>query len=171
MLSQSSSLSGRRRRLVEARLRPPPKPSMQFSRTGLSPRRVFTQCKTGSKWPCLAPIRSILPTSILRHCLLGFSQKELIHGIAFTHSSSFSPRPSQPAAFPSPLGCLSRGHAAFPALVVLFGCPTTRPASLPISLFAYRVAYPVVRNRTSPPGVTHRFPYPAARTHLGTMGE
>jgi len=33
--------SGRRRRLVEAHLRPPLKPSVQFSRTGLSPKCVF----------------------------------------------------------------------------------------------------------------------------------
>ena len=31
---------------------------------------------------------------------------------------------------------------AFTTLQVLFGCPTTRLASLPISLWAYRVTYP-----------------------------
>ena len=36
----------------------------------------------------------------------------------------------------------SIGHVAFTTLQVLFGCPTTRPASLPISLWAYRVTYP-----------------------------
>jgi hypothetical protein len=74
---------------------------------------------------------------------MGFSLMELIRAIALTRLLPVSPQPPLPAAFPSPLGCLPPGHTAFTALPVLFGCPTTRRASLPTSLFAYRVAYPV----------------------------
>ena len=73
---------------------------------------------------------------------MGFSLMELIRAIALTRLLPVSPQPPLPAAFPSPLGCLPRGHTAFTALPVLFGCPTTRQASLPTSLLAYRVAYP-----------------------------
>ena len=47
-------------------------------------------------------------------------------------------------------------HVAFTTLEVLFGCPTTRGASLLISQNAYRVTYPTPLGTTaSPPGVTH----------------
>ena len=67
---------------------------------------------------------------------------ELILTIALTHLVFCSPRPPLPAAFPSPLGCRSLGHEAFAPLQVLLGRPTTRPASLPTSLEAYKVADP-----------------------------
>ena len=47
-------------------------------------------------------------------------------------------------------------HMTFTTLEVLFGCPTTRGASLLTSHNAYRVAYPTPLGTTaSPPGVTH----------------
>jgi len=80
---------------------------------------------------------------------MGFSLKELIRAIALTRLLPASPQPPLPAAFPSPLGCLLRGHTAFTALPVLLGCPTTRRASLPTSSLTYRVAYP---DATQEPG-------------------
>ena len=44
--SSASQLSGRRRRRKSASLRPPPKPSVQFSRTGLSQRCPFSVVTT-----------------------------------------------------------------------------------------------------------------------------
>lgn len=74
---------------------------------------------------------------------MGFSLKELIRAIVFTHSRLYSSQLPLPAAFPSStLKLPSSGHAAFTALQVLFGSPTTRWASLPISLLAYRVTFP-----------------------------
>jgi len=86
---------------------------------------------------------------------MGFSLKELIRAIALTRLLPASPQPPLPAAFPSPLGCLLRGHAAFTALPVLLGCPTTRRASLPtsLSLIGSLILTPL-RNPASPPGVT-----------------
>jgi hypothetical protein len=62
-------------------------------------------------------------------------------------------QPLLPAAFPSSSPLPSTGHAAFTALSVLFGGPTPHPASLPTSLFAYRVAYSVA---TQKPGEVSR---------------
>ena len=74
---------------------------------------------------------------------MGFSLKELV--LAHRPYSSRCPVSSdhlcQPPS-PAHSAAASRGHAAFTALQVLFGRPTTHTASLPTSLSAYRVAYP-----------------------------
>ena len=75
-----------------------------------------------------------------------FHLRNLSSSSSLLISPPVSPRPPLPAAFPSPLGCRFPGHAAFTALQVLFGCPTTRTASLPTSLSLIGSLIPV------PPG-------------------
>ena len=48
-----------------------------------------------------------------------------------------------------------RVHIAFAMLSVLFGCPTAHAASLPISLFTYRVAYPAATPEPHEPSRGH----------------
>ena len=58
------------------------------------------------------------------------------------YSLAFQSFPTASAnRLPQPTRLPFSGHAAFTALMVLFGCPTTRKTSLPTSLFAYRVTY------------------------------
>jgi hypothetical protein len=130
-------------------------PACSFPALGFHQSAPSAALPTEHPWIPMVGAGLIQSSSFLGGGLLGFSQKELIHDSLFTHWRLSSPQPLWPVAFPSPRGCLRRGHAAFTALLVLFDRPTTRQASLPISLRAYRVAYPVPRNLTSPPGVTH----------------
>ena len=61
----------------------------------------------------------------------------------YSHASCFRPT-TFARRLPQPTSLPSSGHTAFTALQVLFGGPTTRRASLPTSLLAYRVAYPSI---------------------------
>lgn len=72
---------------------------------------------------------------------MGFSLKELIRVIAFTHFRLDSLNHFCSPPSPAPHSLPSCGHAAFTTLQVLFGDPTTHQALLPFSLIAYRVAY------------------------------
>ncbi len=87
--------------------------------------------------PVSGPSRYPLDPSIERvssaHEARVFHLKELIRLIVLTHSFAFSLQPPSPTDFPGPPGRHSRGHAAFTALPVLFGCPTARRASFPPS--------------------------------------
>src|SRR4030067_27580 len=86
---------------------------------------------------------------------------ELVQSLTVDATGALVPLDSPPAALPSPLGCRSLGHAAFTALQVLLGCPTTHPASLSISLALIGSLIPMpLGNRMSPPGVTSRSSVP-----------
>ncbi|MGA9808046.1 MAG: hypothetical protein WBQ56_10175, partial [Candidatus Sulfotelmatobacter sp.] len=84
-------------------------------------------------------------------------------------------RSNYPRLPPSPThsGRRLHGRAAFTALQVLLGSPTTGEASLALSLGAYRLAYRGATRELAPvlPRSRAALPYRAARKHLGTVGE
>ncbi len=116
-----------------ASLRPPLKRPVRFSRKPLSQRCRSEGSRKGYEWTFLSPVGLSQSASLLGRCRPGLSLKELIRVIGLTRSLAVSLRPPLPAAFPGPLGRRARDHPAFTGLEVLFGCPTTRRASLPTS--------------------------------------
>jgi len=72
-------VSGRRRRpILRASHRPPLKPSVRISRTGLSQKYAIRAAHGSVRYgQTYAPIEELQPACFLRHWLLGFSQKEV----------------------------------------------------------------------------------------------
>jgi len=102
--------------------------------------------------PCsgwIEPFRKSPRTLTYGFFTQGTYPRHRLYSLSGLYSSSHSCPPPSPASSPLP----SSGHAAFTALSVLLGGPTPHPASLPTSLFAYRVAYSVA---TQKPGEVSR---------------
>jgi hypothetical protein len=78
------------------------------------------------------------------------------------YSLTFQFFPTAPASrLPQPTRLPFSGHKAFAEFMVIFGCPTTRKASLPTSLFLIGSLIPVPPgNLASSPGVTSRSSVP-----------
>lgn len=113
----------------------PPAPRFFFTFSQATSKFFRLYTLSTNEWTFLSPIGLSQSASLLGRCRPGLSLKELIRVIGLTRSLAVSLRPPLPAAFPGPLGRRLRGHPAFAGLEVLFGCPTTRRASLPTSSF------------------------------------
>lgn len=72
--------------------------------------------------------------SLLGHRLMGLSLMELSAPVALLILLCFYLQPFLPVAFPIHTPDAFAGNLAFTKLMVLFNCPTTPDASLPISL-------------------------------------
>jgi hypothetical protein len=135
---------------LRAGLRPPPKPCMQFSRTRLSRRHGTPRCneKATNKWAIrfTRPVGSGLQYP--RTMMYGFFAKRTDP----PHHPYSADCPSLPSCLrlpPSPTHSSRRslGHAAFAALEVIFGSPTTDRASLTTSLTLIGLLTPVATRR------------------------
>ena len=113
-----------------ARLRPPLKRYVRFSRIPLSQGCPGGREMEGiNEWTFCSPVGVSQSASLLGRSLLGLSHKELIRAIGLTHSRPAVSPTTLPTDFPSPPGCRSRGRTAFTARQVLFGRPTPRTTS------------------------------------------
>jgi hypothetical protein len=141
--------------------RPKPRPAQVADPETLLAAALPTWPATGwraraiPEWPSYASVGPIQLARLLGRGCTGISQKELIHLPALTSALALPPNRLRRPPSPTHSGRRWRGHAAFAALEVLLGRPTTRPAPLPISLTLIGSLLPVPPgNPTSPPGVT-----------------
>ena len=151
-------VSGRRRRpIVRASLRPPLKPSVRISRTGLSQRYDVVNAahelvRHGQHIRLLRCFSCMFPL-ILAY---GFFTKGTFRASSFTHTPVVTSQPPLPAAFPSPHRCLlevtplSRRFRYYSAVRLL----TRLHFPFRSSLIGSLILTPL-RNPMSSPGVTH----------------
>ena len=142
----------------------PPAPLLRRTFSQASKRFFGLYTLSTNEWTFLAHVGFTQSLSLLGREVPGFSLMELILPrvlaplIFQLPPTTFAGRLPQPTRLPRQ----QRGHAALAALPVLFDRPTPRPASLPTSRNAYRVACPSCHsgNRARSPGVTPKSSVP-----------